>query len=337
MPDKETPLFSVVICDHDRKQYIKEAVKSVLMQNISRSMLEILVVKNYMDEDIDKYLLDNNIRSVFTNDVPLSRKMVRGIENSTGLYICFLDDDDLFAPGKLSRITNFIEKHKRLSFYHDSAIRINEAGNINSKTSSKYITPIELNNSLEIKRNIPRLLRYRMDWYASMMCISRDAVLHKIDALSYSSASADRLLFLIGISGGGVVVFDFEPNTYYRIHQSLTTTFLPFDDFMKKRTNFYKNSLNSFESTYSLFKKTYSEEILEMFLVHEKIMLAFTDINEKYNLVNMFYRSVRYSIKFRKIDILVWYILLKLKRIFGLPILKLYYVIMISQLIKASK
>ena len=337
MPDKNTPLFSVIICDHDRKQYIKDAVRSVLTQNISRSMFEVLVVKNYMDEDIDRYLLDNDVKSVFTKDTSLAQKMARGIENSDGTYICFLDDDDLFAPGKLSRITKFIEKHNRLSFYHDSAIRINEAGKINSRLSSKNFLPIVVSDPIELKKNMHRLLRHRIDWYASMMCISREVVLHKKDVLSNSSASADRLLFLIGISYGGDVVFDFEPNTYYRLHQSLTTTFLPFEDFMEKRVNFYKNSLQSFEAAYSLFKNTNSEEILEMFLVHEKIMVAFTGINERSNLANLFKRSIRYSLKFKKLDLLVWYFLLSMKRIIGLPILKLYYIIMVNELIKASK
>ena len=337
MLDKNTPLFSVIICDHDRKQYIKDAVRSVLTQNISRSMFEVLVVKNYMDEDIDRYLFNNDVRSVFTKDTSLAQKMARGIENSDGSYICFLDDDDLFAPEKLSRITKFIEKHNRLSFYHDSAIRINEAGKINSRSSSKDFSPIVVSDPIELKRNMHRLLHHRIDWYASMMCISREVVLHNKDVLSNSSASADRLLFLIGISYGGVVVFDFEPNTYYRLHQSLTTTFLPFEDFMSKRANFYKNSLQSFKAAYSSFKNTNSEEILEMFLVHEEIMVAFTGINERYSLVNLFKRSIKYSIKFRKINILVWYFLLSMKRIIRLPFLKLYYIITVNDLMKASK
>lgn len=338
MTDEKNPLFSVVICDHDRKQYIKDAVESVLSQDISRSMFEVLVVKNYLDEDIDRYLDNKGVKSIFTSVVPLSQKMAKGIENSIGQYICFLDDDDLFGTGKLSRILAFIEKYGRISFYHNSFITINESGKINSKVfPKKTYGSIDLKNAAEIKKNAHLLLRYRCDWYASMMCINREIVLSKISVLSNSSASADRLLFLIGISNGIPVICDFEPNTFYRIHESLTTTFLSFNDFMKRRENFYKKSLESFRSAYSLLRNTYSNEVLEMFLVHEEIMIAFTGFNEKYNLVNFFKNVFRYSIKMKKIEILVWYNMLILKKFLGLPTVRLYYLITLNRLRKASK
>lgn len=338
MTDGKNPLFSVVICDHDRKQYIKEAVESVLNQDISRSLFEVLVVKNYLDVDIDRYLDNNGVKSIFTSAVPLSQKMAKGIENSTGHYICFLDDDDLFAAGKLSRILVFIEKYGRISFYHNSFTTINERGKINSKIPPKKTSgSIELKNASEINKKVYLLLRHRSDWYASMMCINREILLSKISVLSNSSASADRLLFLIGISNGDPVICDFEPNTYYRVHESLTTTFLSFNDFMKRRENFYKNSLESFRSAYSLFTNTHSIEVLEMFLVHEDIMVAFTGLNEKYNISNFFKKALKCYFKLRKLDLLIWYFLLVLKRFIGLPIVKLYYLITINKLKKASK
>ena len=130
MQIEQAPLFSIVICNHDRKQYLINAVDSALEQDFPKDMFEIIVVKNYYDEEIDNYLMEHKIFSVFTEDAFLPQKMVKGVENSKGSYICFLDDDDLYKTGKLKRIATFIEKHGQISFYHDSFFIINELGGV---------------------------------------------------------------------------------------------------------------------------------------------------------------------------------------------------------------
>ena len=52
---------SVVIFDYDRKNFIKDIVKSIAV-NIGDKNIEILVIKSYEDPEIDNFLKDNNIR-----------------------------------------------------------------------------------------------------------------------------------------------------------------------------------------------------------------------------------------------------------------------------------
>ena len=337
MQIEQSPLFSIVICNHDRKQYIRNAVDSALAQDFPKDLFEIIVVKNYYDDEIDDYLVKHNILSVFTDDAFLPQKMVRGVQNSKGRYICFLDDDDLFAAGKLKRIATFIEKHGEISFYHDSFFIINEMGKVNRKIQSNATPSIqELDGPDEIMKIMPYLLRHKIDWYASMMCINKEIVKDKASILESAIASADRLLFLIGISNGGVVILDNERNTYYRLHQSLTTKFLPFAEFMKSRENFYNNSLYSFKASYNLFANNYAFTVLDMFVVHESIMATFTGSVEQCTLVNVFKKTVKYSFRFRRKNLFIWYVMLFLKKIFKTTVVKLYYVLTTSGLKKMS-
>ena len=337
MQIEQAPLFSIVICNHDRKQYLINAVDSALEQDFPKDMFEIIVVKNYYDEEIDNYLMEHKIFSVFTEDAFLPQKMVKGVENSKGSYICFLDDDDLYKTGKLKRIATFIEKHGQISFYHDSFFIINELGRVNVKIQSNTTDSIRVSEGpAEIMKNMPYFLKYKMDWYASMMCINREIVKDKTSILYNATASADRLLFLIGISNGGVVILDNERNTYYRLHQSLTTKFLPFTEFMKSRTNFYYNSLHSFRASYNLFENNYAFTVLDMFVVHETIMAAFTGAAEQCKLSNIFKKAVKYSFRFRTMNLFIWYVMLFLKKIFRSIVVKLYYILTVNELRRKS-
>ena len=91
-------LISVVITAHNRQQYLIDAVKSVLNQEIDRNAFEILVVKNFKEERMDNFLSDKGVRLFYTEQKSFGAKLGIGIENAGGEIISFLDDDDTFFP-----------------------------------------------------------------------------------------------------------------------------------------------------------------------------------------------------------------------------------------------
>ena len=88
--------ISVIIVAYNRKMYVKQAVESVLNQTYDKNKYEIIVVKNFHDEDIDKFLIANKVNNIFSLNDEYGKQLSIGISNSNGDIICFLDDDDLF-------------------------------------------------------------------------------------------------------------------------------------------------------------------------------------------------------------------------------------------------
>lgn len=52
---KHTPKLSVVITAHNRRKFLRAAVDSVLSQSLARSEYEVIVVKNFRDQNLDRY------------------------------------------------------------------------------------------------------------------------------------------------------------------------------------------------------------------------------------------------------------------------------------------
>ena len=102
------PKVSVIIPSFNRFDYLLRAIDSVESQNYKN--LEIIVVNDGSDEDgYYKYKFNKNVKIINLKE---NQKQIHGfgpgaIRNfgtveADGYYLAFLDDDDIWLPGKLS-------------------------------------------------------------------------------------------------------------------------------------------------------------------------------------------------------------------------------------------
>ena len=105
------PAFSVVIPSYNQAEFLRESLASVLGQTFQD--FEIVVVNNQSTDHtlaVMEEANDPRIKVVnFSNDGVIGAGRNRGIENSTGEFVAFLDSDDGWHPSKLERVTKMLE------------------------------------------------------------------------------------------------------------------------------------------------------------------------------------------------------------------------------------
>lgn len=99
----EKPLVSVIMPVYNGEKYIGKAIRSVLEQNVP---VEILVIDDCSTDGTEltvmKYMESGSIRYIRNeNNVGAARSRNRGVKESRGKYIAFLDADDWWEKGKL--------------------------------------------------------------------------------------------------------------------------------------------------------------------------------------------------------------------------------------------
>ena len=138
-------LVSVIIPYYKKRNFVKETIVSVTNQ--SYDYLEILIVyddTNFNDleflQEISK--LDNRIR-IINNKQRLGAGASRnkGIEQSKGKYIAFIDSDDTWAPDKLKNQIAFMKKNK-YQISHTSYFIIDEKKKIISQRKARDLLSI---------------------------------------------------------------------------------------------------------------------------------------------------------------------------------------------------
>lgn len=104
-------LVSVIIPTYNREEQVVEAVQSVLNQTWRHC--EVIVIDDGSD-DGTRHALDafgERIRYVKTENHGVAAARNRGIRESSGSWIAFLDSDDLWHPAKIERQMLALREH----------------------------------------------------------------------------------------------------------------------------------------------------------------------------------------------------------------------------------
>lgn len=117
------PRVSVVIPVRNGKDYLQEALDSVLQQSFTD--LELLLINDgSTDDNYDRYALqDERIRVIHLTGTGVSRARNVGMEQSRGELIAFLDADDVWFPGKLLAQVQYLDSHPEVGVVFGKFIR----------------------------------------------------------------------------------------------------------------------------------------------------------------------------------------------------------------------
>ena len=268
--------ITVLIYTYDRRDYIVKAVNTVLKQNMNRDLFEIILIKGFSDEGIDKWLLESGVHLIFLKEKSLGKKIAKGIEESRGEIITFLDDDDEYEPDKLKKISEIFDKYPETDYIHNSLIKINENGEVIDPNPAEN-PPKSLVFSTRSNDNalLSQVLRYRGDWYLSCMSVRKPVLLDDLNSLENIDQSVDKFIFFVSINRGRNIKLITDKLTRYRMHQSTTTYTGTQEDFINRREVFFRNTIRTFNKIVSLSANYPGNELAGCQLIQHKINLYF--------------------------------------------------------------
>lgn len=136
------PKVSVIIPTYNRKDYVQEAINSVLAQTYQD--FELIVVDDGSEDGTGEALkrFGSQIRYVYQENQGESAARNRGIRVASGRLVAFLDSDDLWLPHKLERQVAYLDAHPDVALVCSSVLPIDSNGQIlDRETEGKYQLP----------------------------------------------------------------------------------------------------------------------------------------------------------------------------------------------------
>lgn len=293
MEDREI-FITVIITSYNRKKYLVNAIKSVLSCSLGKEHYEIILVKNYNDDDIDNFCNSNNIKSL-QMDGSIGHFYSKAIEFSKGNVVSFLDDDDVWIGDKLSRVYEAFKNNGNLGYYHNGYAYINDAGerinyrrvvepekNLN-KTSNFHL----FGNNMK-KNSLSEMFRIGADFNMSTISIRKKM----LDDNAYSLLEEiysfqDGAFFFISLASDYDILVDDTILTLYRINNDSVTYF----DEANKRINELKKMKRSMLAVKGYMLKminpkyAYLIDAVDCFIYENSIMIEIFSLTSERKLI----------------------------------------------------
>ena len=114
--------LSVIVCTYNRSEVLFECLKSLAEQVDPGCKYEVIVVNNnctdrtheITDTFIRKYSSFKEINEIIQG---LSNARNRGLNESSGEYVAFIDDDAKACPDWINQIVSFVRRHPEISAF----------------------------------------------------------------------------------------------------------------------------------------------------------------------------------------------------------------------------
>lgn len=221
------PLLSVVVNAYRRRQYLRQAVESALDQSLDRRDYEVIVVKDFLDPDLDEWLASKgpSVR-VVTEDLPgVGAGLARGAELAEGDIVAFLEDDDRFRPQKLSAVRSLFVADPGLGFVRNAYTAIDGQGN--PMPSWERLRPAPPSDrTIDPRRprrgDLPWVFAYAPNINVSSMSLRASVLRPGLELLRRTAGAPDSLLFALA-AGSGQRLFVAQGRwNDYRVHPSLS-------------------------------------------------------------------------------------------------------------------
>lgn len=140
--------LSIIVPAYNASDYIKECISSVLMQKTSYNYELIVINDGSKDDTLEKINLfkeNKHLKIINQENKGFSGARNRGIDESHGKYIMFLDSDDLLCKNSIEKLIK-TAKEKKADIVQGSYYTFNKNGN---KFYTK-IPPTEKNKEISV-------------------------------------------------------------------------------------------------------------------------------------------------------------------------------------------
>lgn len=312
-------------------------MKSAASQTLPRSDYEIIVVKGYSDPEIDPTIDELADLSMVINEKAHGSKLAPPIKQARGNIVLILDDDDLFEPEKLKIVTDYFKSDSKLVFVHNSLSKIDEAGNPADEAMAAPNEEIMMDTTKIKRGTLSTMLKYRANWHSSCMAFRRNVLISHLDYIEKVDQSIDPFLFFTCLSSKGNLIIIPDKLTKYRVHESTANYSVSYMDFIKRKIDFYRNTIIIYEMALKMSLSTPAEKVVRASISHIRAIEAF--LSPEYGRGAALLASLKLIGSFRVIltkYVAIWALLSFMKAIIGKRAAKLYYRSSIPEALKEA-
>ncbi|MEI8040395.1 MAG: glycosyltransferase [Verrucomicrobiota bacterium] len=252
---------SIIIPAYNQARYLPQAIESALGQ--SGGNVEVIVVDDGSTDEtpevIGRYLADPRFKSVRQPNTGLPGARNRGIAESAGDYLCFLDSDDYYGPVKVARQAALLDADPEIGFVYCDITTMDDTGQPVPEQFSIAKLQRELSGNLFTSLMLG-------GFFPPHTVMIRRAVLDQVGAFDPDLGGHADYEFWLRVSGAGFkAVFLPETLACYRTHA---------DSMSKDGQHMGETRLATFRKMVRMYPDRVSESLHQLQQANHDLFLA---------------------------------------------------------------
>lgn len=252
---------SIIIPAYNQAQYLAQTIESALGQTYAA--VEVVVVDDGSPDSTPevaaRFQGRPNFRYIRQENTGLGGARNRGIRESTGEYLCFLDADDYFHPEKVARQVALLEADASLGFSYCDIVTVDEKGRALENQFSVAQAGRELSGDI-----FPSLMLG--GYFPPHTVMIRRMIVEALGGFDRElGGHADYDLWLRAAAAGHAAVFVAEPLAYYRTHG---------DSMSKDGLHMDRTKLETFRKLAEQYPEKLASALFKLQQVHGELFSA---------------------------------------------------------------
>lgn len=219
------PHVSIIIIAYNRREFLKEAILSVASQDLFGLEIEVIVVKNFMEPDIDNLIMKLGYTSYdLDSDEQSGSYLAYAVKRTHSDIICLLDDDDVFVPEKVGVVWSAFKDDPDLVYYHNRNTKIDKNGKpLDGSIHDKKYRPIIFSGKNRIGNKLKLMFALNRRGDINNSCISfRKSILNMSEDPLSGRRSIDIAIFSLALESKLKMLIDSKALTKLRLHESFS-------------------------------------------------------------------------------------------------------------------
>lgn len=298
------PRISVIVIAYQRKKFIRVALESLFRQSFPKDRYEIIVVKNFIDNEIDSFIQSHSVKNIYSNAPDLGDKCIEGIQNSNGEIIVFLEDDDFFAVDKLEVIDKVFED-ANIVYFHNCHQLVDLNGSISKfNLFSKFNKDLTLTKSNLNHKTLGFALKIGFSFNLSSIAIRRSMLHNQLIPLKGMNVAIDNYMFYLSLTSGKSLISSPLKLTFYRVHGDNSS--LPLEDnanvLLLKAHKFLKSDLYGYKVIENTIKDQLIKNLIECRIIGPKLNLHIIDSTSEMITMQDYVKALKCGLRMRNKD-----------------------------------
>ncbi len=222
------PEATVLVTAYNRSRFLERALESACAQECSPELFEVILLSNVPAHgDVLRAVGERHprhrLRFQLVGEMSIGEMLALGVEEAHGPVLCLLNDDDEWAPSKLTRVLSAFHKRPDLVYVWNGVQRISATGET-LQTRGRFAAsgrPSDEEEHVDGSHpsELARVLRWRsLGFNDSAISLRRDMVRAVLPRLRSLRTNEDSFLLYAAAISGRSMLFLSDRLTRYRVH-----------------------------------------------------------------------------------------------------------------------